>query len=73
MKVLKFINPLLALSFLTAVTGIILYRWGWEAVMGSFLAYNLHQYAGTAFIILAVCHIILNRKWIKNTYFRKKK
>lgn len=73
MKLLKIINPLLGLAFLGALVGIILYLFGPEPMLGSMTAYNIHQYGGTAFFILGLLHIILNRKWIKAAYFTRKK
>jgi hypothetical protein len=71
-KLLKFINLLLALAFATTITGIILYLYGPEAILGSMIAYDIHRYGGLSFSLLAFIHIILNRKWIKSMYFSHK-
>ncbi len=73
MKILKYVNLLLGLAFITAVAGIIFYRFGLEAIRGSETIYEIHEYAGTALILLALLHIFLNRKWLKSVYFGTKK
>ncbi len=73
MKILKYVNLLLGLAFITAAAGVILSRFGWEAIRGSETVYEIHEFAGTAFILLALLHIFLNRKWLKNVYFKTKK
>jgi hypothetical protein len=35
--------------------------------------FELHQYAGYAFVLFAVFHIVLNWTWIKSNFFKRKK
>lgn len=69
MKALKWINPLLGILFLAQTFSILAvkllpYR-DWFS--------DLHNLCGIALIITAAAHVILNRSWIKMTYFKKKK
>lgn len=71
-QVLRLINPILALSFLLAIVGMVLYKYGPEALQGSELALELHEIGGLVMIIIGILHLILNWGWVKNSYFKKK-
>lgn len=67
---LKWINPLLALTFLvTAMGGMT--RFFAPQLMDYELFRAIHPKFGIALVILAIMHIFLNGKWIMNTYFKK--
>jgi hypothetical protein len=69
-KILKVINPIMALVFLTVATCAIimtLHLFPQDITWGKILP--IHKAAGKAFIFLAVCHIILNWNWIKSQIF----
>jgi cytochrome b561 len=70
---LKIINILLFIAFLGAAVGIILYQFGPESMRGSETVYQIHATSGIAFLILAVVHIVMNWKWIRNNILSGKK
>jgi hypothetical protein len=70
---LKWINLLLFFGFFGTSIGILLYRWGPESLRGSETMYNVHSISGLSFLIIAILHLILNWKWIKNTFIKKSK
>jgi heme A synthase len=65
---LKIVNPLLILLFITqALTGIL-----HDVIMEvSYETFEIiHGIGGYVFVFLVVCHFILNWSWIKNTFFK---
>lgn len=69
MKLLKWLNPLLAILFVVQMfTVIALYTMTYTEFLS-----NLHRYGGTAFLLLGAVHLYLNRSWVKATYFKRKK
>lgn len=67
-KLLKIINPILALLFLIMLATLIMFK---LSVGGSF-AYEAHETCGLLFFILGLVHIYLNWNWIKANIFRVK-
>ena len=70
-ELLKIVNPLLALIFLSqALTGI--FHGPVKEV--SYEAYEIiHGIGGYVFVFLVVCHFILNWSWIRSTFFKRNK
>jgi hypothetical protein len=65
-KLLKIVNPVLALSFLTQIASALLIEI-FELPLG-----ELHEINGYVFTALVIFHIILNWNWIKrNLLFTK--
>ena len=70
LKLLKVLNPIMALAFLGAAIGIILLKYPIiPSLQGNEVLYKMHIIAGQIFIILVVLHIILNWSWIKSQIF----
>ena len=70
LKILKVINPLLALAFLTAAVAVTLYKYHIiSSLYQEDIVYRIHEIAGLCFILLGIFHIILNWNWIKNQIF----
>ncbi len=72
LKYLKFINPLLFISFLIQFITFILF----ETLLGGVTAYKIHRLNGYVLSILVVSHIILNMPMYLNMLkqsFKKKK
>ena len=70
LKLLKILNPILFIVFLTAAIAVILYKYSpIISLQGNETVYEIHELAGKLFIILAIIHIILNWKWIKLNIF----
>jgi hypothetical protein len=67
-KLLKVVNIFLALDFLLLLTTAIFRK----ILIPRGLYFNFHGIPGFVFAFLVFCHIILNFKWIKATYFKKK-
>lgn len=67
-KLLKIINPIMGLALLTVITVIGIIKFG--KVTNTLV--EIHEIAGIVFISLIIIHLILNRKWYK-TLFKKKK
>ena len=66
-KLLKVVNPVLAVSFIMeAVTGIMM-----AAGKGSKTTFEIHKHNGVLLIILVAAHLYLNWDWIKASFFRK--
>ena len=72
-KALKILNVFLVLSFLTTALALIFYKFIPSEIQGSEFLYAIHAVAGAIFIILGILHFILNFKWVKAVYFKKKK
>jgi|SaaInlStandDraft_4_1057021.scaffolds.fasta_scaffold97208_2 hypothetical protein len=68
-KALKIVNILLAIDFIILASSGILHN----LVVPTGLYPPLHIIPGFTLVTLVVIHLILNRKWIKATYFTKKK
>ena len=63
-KVLKYLNPLLLLAFLSTVVSMFLYKLP-GAMNGSEFLGEMHETSGIIFVGLAVLHIYFNWGWIK--------
>jgi hypothetical protein len=66
LKLLKFINPIMVVAFLTVATCAIIMAL--RIPLPDSISNNIlptHMLAGKVFIFLALCHIILNWNWIK--------
>ena len=69
-KLLKILNPILALTFLAAAIAIALLRT--NAISSSEvnnIVYKFHEIGGQIFILLVILHIILNWNWVKSQIF----
>ena len=67
-KALKVINLLLAIDFIIiAVTAIFN-----NLIQATGFYFFAHAIPGFLFLVLVICHLILNRKWIKANYGSKK-
>ncbi len=66
LKLLKILNPLLAIAFLVTALSILLSRLGYD--LG-----NAHPTAGLIFIILSLVHFVLNWNWVKLHIFGLKR
>lgn len=72
LKLLKIINIFMIFFYLFTALSILFYKfipgpWQWSETL-----YNVHIYIGGIFIIVAILHFILNWKWIRSTYLKKK-
>jgi hypothetical protein len=66
LKILKIINPVLVIAFLTAATAIIITRFHLiPSLIENGTIYKMHIIAGQVLVLLAIVHIILNWNWIK--------
>ena len=64
-KLLKILNPVMAILFICVAVAIILLKYPVVPVLqGNETVYYIHEIAGKIFIALAVLHIILNWNWI---------
>jgi hypothetical protein len=70
---LKIVNVFLFFAFIASAVSMVLYRWGPEALRGTEVTYGIHGTAGIVFFVLASIHLLLNFKWIIQSYFTKKK
>lgn len=68
LKLLKALNPIMAVAFLCAALAIIILKLNLGFLPGEVI-YKVHITAGGLFILLATCHIILNWNWIKINIF----
>ena len=67
-KLLKIVNPLLALALLTVIVVLGFLKFG--DVTHTLV--EIHEVAGIALIVLLALHIFLNRKWFKSLFKAKK-
>jgi hypothetical protein len=70
---MKWINLLLILAFITAAAAVLLYRYGpmeWEWLD---TLSEVHEIAGLVFIGTGLLHLILNWNWIKLQYIKRRK
>jgi hypothetical protein len=72
-KALKVVNIFLVLAFFITALSLVFYKLIPSAIQGSEFLYEMHEIAGTVFIIVGLFHFILNFSWIKAVYFKKKK
>ncbi len=69
-KLLKILNPIMFITFLTAAAAVTLYKYPViTALHESHVVYKIHEIAGIIFILLSILHIILNWNWIKSQIF----
>ncbi|PKN79274.1 MAG: hypothetical protein CVU48_05675, partial [Candidatus Cloacimonetes bacterium HGW-Cloacimonetes-1] len=61
-KVLKYLNPLLLIAFLSTVIAMVMYKLP-GALNGSELAGEIHETSGTVFIVIAILHVFFNWGW----------
>ncbi|MDP8221598.1 MAG: hypothetical protein P9X26_09640 [Candidatus Stygibacter frigidus] len=73
LKALKVVNIFMILAFLAAALSLVFYKWIPSAIQGESFLYEMHEFAGTIFIIIGIIHLVLNFGWIKSMYFKKKK
>jgi uncharacterized membrane protein YozB (DUF420 family) len=71
-KLLKIVNPIMAIAFLTNQIAMLLYKIPGKLQYTEQMT-SLHTWAGLVFLCLAICHIILNWRWIKTQIFGIKK
>lgn len=69
---LKFLNIVLLLAFVTVALSMILYRWGPESIRWSESMYEIHETSGMVFFFMVILHFVFNWTWVRNTYFKKK-
>jgi cytochrome c biogenesis protein CcdA len=67
-KLLKIVNPLLGVSLLTVIVLLGFIKFG--KVTRDLI--EAHEIAGIVLISLLIIHIILNRKWFKSLFKKKK-
>lgn len=67
-RVLRIVNVILAVDFLIIAFTAIFH----ELIIPTGYYGQFHALPGFLFIILVLIHIILNRKWIKSNYLKKK-
>lgn len=66
-KLLKILNPLLFIAFLTALAAVLIYKIAlFPALQGSETVYQIHETAGIVFFLLAILHLTLNWNWVKS-------
>lgn len=71
-KILRVLNVLLIINFLIVVIAQLIYQFHPE-LNGEEFVLKYHSTGGYIFIILVVLHFILNFRWVKNAYFKRKK
>jgi hypothetical protein len=71
-KLLKFVNPILALFFLVQVLTVAVFLF-FNSILDFDIFAAIHKWAGLAFVCLAAAHIYLNWSWIKANVFPKRK
>lgn len=67
-KMLKIVNAALALAIVSLVSSLLL-----QKVTDYSFPYAMHGYSGLAVLSFAAIHIFLNRSWVINTFFKRKK
>ena len=72
-KMLKIVNLLMIINWLVVVLSILFYRFIPSGLQGSIVLYETHWIGGIIFILLSIMHFSLNFKWVKSTYFQRKK
>ncbi|MDP8211405.1 MAG: hypothetical protein RAO94_07455 [Candidatus Stygibacter australis] len=72
-KALKVVNIFMVLAFLVTALSLVFYKMIPSAIQGEEFLYEMHELAGTIFILVGIIHLILNFGWIKSMYFKKKK
>jgi len=70
LKLLKILNPIMAIAFIVGAVAVILYKFPLiTKLQGDEIIGKIHETAGIIFIMLAILHIILNWNWIKLHFF----
>ena len=67
---LKIINPILALLFITQALSGIFHNFLMEVSYEAFEV--IHEFGGYIFVFLVVVHFTLNWNWIKSTFLKRK-
>ena len=67
-KLLKIINPLLAITVLVQIVSIVLFKHA--GIRG---AIGVHAAAGLFLVMLVVTHLVLNRQWFKTAFSNNSK
>jgi hypothetical protein len=66
-KILKILNPVIALLFLTVIS---------TALCRNLIPFSVYEYVhmlpGLTLGVLIPFHVFLNKSWIENTYFKKR-
>jgi len=68
-KALKLVNGLIAIDFVLILTTAITH----DIWLGLGIYSVVHAIPGFIFAGLILCHIVLNREWIKKNYFKSRK
>ena len=68
-KALRIINLLLAIDFLVIAATAVFNN----QIQATGLYFFFHAIPGFVLVALVITHIVLNRKWIKTTYFTAKR
>ncbi len=69
-KLLKILNPVMAIVFLITLIAVFLYKYSpLASLQGNETVYEIHEIAGKVLFLLVICHIILNWNWIKTQIF----
>lgn len=71
-NMLKIINILLFIAFITTIISIAIYSIIPSNLNGDEVVGEIHETAGMIFAIFAFLHIGFNWKWIKTQIFKKK-
>lgn len=69
---LKIINSCLLLSFLLQLASSLALIFSLGGKLGE-ISYTVHTENGKIFLVLAACHIYLNRNWIVHVLFKKRR
>ncbi len=67
-KVLKYLNPLLLVAFLSTVIAMVLYKLP-GALNGSEFIGEMHEISGIVFTVLVLLHVYFNWGWVKIQIF----
>lgn len=68
MKLLKIVNPILALLILDQLVTVILLKFSYSEIVS-----EIHEWNGIALFAVISFHIFLNWAWIRSNIFSKKK
>lgn len=71
-NILKIINIVLMIAFLTTVISVTIYSIIPSNLNGDELVGEIHENAGIVFALFAFLHIAFNWKWIKTQMFKKR-
>jgi hypothetical protein len=69
LKLLKILNPILALGFLAAAFGIIFLNYIHLGFLPENIMFKIHVTGGLTVLIIGIIHLTLNWKWVKMNIF----